>query len=48
MHHHVRTPGEDEGCIGNGNQVSILQLGTNPQNLKPGDEFELSGPLRNK
>ncbi len=41
------TPGEDEGCIGNGNQVSILQLGTNPQNLKPGDEFKVQTTVIN-
>ena len=41
------TPGEDEGCIGNGNQVSILQLGTNPQNLKPGDEFKVLATVIN-
>ena len=41
------TPGEDEGCIGNGNQVSILQLGTNPQNLKPGDEFKVQTTVVN-
>ena len=41
------TPGEDEGCIGNGNQVSILQLETNPQNLKPGDEFKVQTTVIN-
>ena len=41
------TPGEDEGCIGNDNKVSILQLGTNPQNLKPGDEFKAEATVVN-
>lgn len=41
------TPGEDEGCIGNDNKVSILQLGTNPQNLKPGDEFKVQATVIN-
>ena len=41
------TPGEDEGCIGNDNKVSILQLGTNPQNLKSGDEFKVEATVVN-
>ncbi len=41
------TPGEDKGCIGNDDKVGILQLGTNPQNLKPGDEFEVQATVIN-
>ena len=41
------TPGEDKGCIGNGNNVSILQLGINPQNLKTGDEFKVQATVIN-
>ena len=41
------TPGEDKGCIGNDNNVSILQLGINPQNLKTGDEFKVQANLIN-
>ncbi len=41
------TPGEDKGCIGNDNNVSILQLGINPQNLKTGDEFKVQANVIN-
>ena len=41
------TPGEDKGCIGNDDKIGILQLGTNPQNLKPGDEFEVQATVIN-
>ena len=41
------TPGEDKGCIGNDNNVSILQLGINPQNLKTGDEFKVQATVIN-
>ena len=41
------TPGEDEGCISTDNKVSILQLGTNPQNLKSGDEFKVEATVVN-
>jgi hypothetical protein len=41
------TPGEDKGCIGNDDKVRIMQLGTNPQNLKPGDEFKVLATVIN-
>ena len=41
------TPGDDIGCIGNDDKVSIMQLGTNPQNLKPGDEFKVLATVIN-
>ena len=41
------TAGEDKGCIGNDNNVSILQLGINPQNLKTGDEFKVQATVIN-
>ena len=41
------TPGEDIGCIGNDDKVSIMQLGTNPQNLKSGDEFKVLATVIN-
>src|SRR6187402_1193593 len=41
------TPGEDKGCIGNDNNVSILQLGINPQNLKTGDAFKVQATVIN-
>ena len=41
------TPGEDKGCIGNDDKVRTMQLGTNPQNLKPGDEFKVLATVIN-
>src|SRR6187431_2178446 len=41
------TPGEDKGCIGNDDKVRIMQLGTNPQNLKPGDAFKVQATVIN-
>ena len=41
------TPGEDKGCVGNNDDVNILQVETNPQSLKTGDEFKVQATVIN-
>ena len=41
------TPGEDKGCVDNNDDVNILQVETNPQSLKTGDEFKVQATVIN-
>ena len=41
------TPGEDKGCVGKNDDVNILQVETNPQSLKTGDEFKVQATVIN-